>query len=64
MVFDGSDRARDSLDIAARWAVKRDLPIVLLTVDDGHPGREQAHEQAQDLLRQGSGGQTFSFEFP
>ena len=51
VAFDGSDRARDGLDIAACWAAERNLPIVLLTVDDGHPGREQAHEQAQDLLR-------------
>ena len=51
VAFDGSDRARDGLNIAARWAGERNLPIVLLTVDDGHPGREQAHEQAQDLLR-------------
>lgn len=52
VAFDGSDRARDGLDIAARWAAERNLPIVLLTVDDGHPGREQAHEQAIALLRE------------
>ena len=51
VAFDGSDRARDGLDIAACWAAERNLPIVLLTVDDGHSGREQAHKQAQDLLR-------------
>lgn len=51
VAFDGSDRAQDGLNIAARLAAERDLPIVLLTVDDGHPGREQAHKLAADLLR-------------
>jgi nucleotide-binding universal stress UspA family protein len=51
VAFDGSERAQDGLGIAARWATEREMPIVLLTVDDGHPGREQAYEEAQDLLR-------------
>lgn len=65
VAFDGSDRARDGLDIAARWAAERNLPIVLLTVDDGHPGREQAHKQAQALLqKQKLGGQSPVLERP
>lgn len=52
IAFDGSNRARDALDVAAHLAAERNRSIVLLTVDDGHPGREQAHRLGEDLLRE------------
>jgi len=51
VAFDGSERSQDGLNIATRWATERKLPIVLLTVDDGHPGREEAYDEARDSLR-------------
>lgn len=52
VAFDGSDRARDSLEIAADIAADDNLPITLLTVDDGHPGRHQAYQEAEHWLGQ------------
>jgi nucleotide-binding universal stress UspA family protein len=50
--YDGSNRAQDSLEIAAGIAVEDHLPVTLITVDDGHPGRQQAYQEADDWLRQ------------
>ena len=50
VAFDGSDRAWDALKIIAHWSAERKREVVLLTVDDGKPGRKEAHEKAADYL--------------
>jgi len=50
LAYDGSDRSKDALNLAADLALQDNLPIVLLTVDDGHSSRKEAHQQAKSLL--------------
>ncbi len=51
LAFDGSQRSKDALNLAVDMASKQALPIVLLTVDDGHKDGKKAHQAAEDLLR-------------
>ena len=50
VAYDGSERARDALEIAAHWAKRHEAIVVLLTVDDGHPKRREAHDEGEALL--------------
>lgn len=50
VAYDGSEISRGGLAIAKEMAVERGLSIVLLTVDDGHPGRKEAHEFGRVFL--------------
>jgi len=45
IAFDGSDRSRDALRVAAHWSAEAKREVVLLTVDDGRPGRAEANKE-------------------
>ncbi len=52
VAYDGSERARDALHLAAELARYRQRHLILLTVDDRHPGRKIAFEEAKRYLEQ------------
>lgn len=52
VAYDGSERARDALDIAIHLAQHGQRSIVLLTVDDERKERLQAYEEARRRLEE------------
>ena len=51
VAYDGSARSEDALELATNLAMDKQRSIVLLTVDDGHSGREQAFAAANQFLQ-------------
>ncbi len=52
VAYDGSDRARDALDIAFHLALTQERRLILLTVDDGKGDRAEANFEAAALARE------------
>ena len=52
VAYDGSSRSQDALEIAIGMAKHRGREIVLLTVDDGRKGREEAYKKARKQLEE------------
>ena len=50
VAYDGSDRSKDALDLAAELALYREREIILLTVNDGTEGRARVLEEGEMLL--------------
>ncbi len=50
VAFDGSERSWDALEIGEHLISEQQRELLLLTVDDGHVGREEAFQQAVDKL--------------
>lgn len=50
VAYDGSDRARDAIKFVTHLASRQNRRVVLLTVDDGWPGRKNAFEEGKALL--------------
>ncbi len=52
VAYDGSDRARDALEIAMHLALEKDRRLIILTVDDGKHDRAAASFEAAALARE------------
>ncbi len=52
VAYDGSDRAKEALDIALHLALKKDRRLILLTVDDGKHDRAAASFEAAAKARE------------
>lgn len=52
LAYDGSQRADDAMEMAVQLAQAHEGELILLTVDDGRPGRRQEFNQARQWLAQ------------
>ncbi|HHB90800.1 MAG TPA: universal stress protein [Anaerolineae bacterium] len=52
VAYDGSDRAKDALEIGLHMALERDRRLILLTVDDGKEDRAAASFEAAAMARE------------
>ncbi len=52
VAYDSSERSRDALKVAARWGTATQREIILLTVDDGRAGREEASKEGATYFKQ------------
>ncbi len=52
VAYDGSERAKDALNIAARLAATGNRLLIYVTVDDGHHNRAQAYQEAKAILEE------------
>ena len=50
VAYDGSERAKDALNIAARLAASGNRLLLYVTVDDGHRNRGEAYQEAKKIL--------------
>ncbi|NOZ70835.1 MAG: universal stress protein [Chloroflexi bacterium] len=50
VAYDGSKKAADALQIAAKLAKERKAELILLTADDGQPGRQEDFAAAKQQL--------------
>lgn len=51
-VYDGSDRAKDALTIAANLAQSQNRDLIVLVVNDGHPDMQNIFVEAKDWLHE------------